>query len=69
MLSLRVCTDALNVEDAKLRSGFVKIRDPANTVHPTPKPHVFQALLKIYNVMFDEALRLDLWVSDSCHFV
>lgn len=57
MLSLHVCTEALNVEDAKLRSGFVRIRDSANSTPHTKITYVFQALLKIHNVVFDEALR------------
>lgn len=40
MLSLHVCTEALNVEDVKLISGLAKIRDSANTVHHTQKSHM-----------------------------
>lgn len=40
MLSLHVCTEALNAEDAKLRSGFAKIRDSVNTVDHTQKSHM-----------------------------
>lgn len=70
MLSLHVCTEALDVEDVKLISGLAKMRDSANTVH-THINHICVAgsPKKIHNVVFNEALRRDLRVSDSCYFV